>query len=60
MRYWLDGEDEGYERECDRVRHFGGVWPAPTSGFDVAAITLLVFIHALAFIGAAVAFALWV
>jgi hypothetical protein len=58
MRYWFDGEDEGYERECERVRHFGGVWPAPTSGFGVAAIILLAVIHALAVIGA-VAFTLW-
>jgi hypothetical protein len=59
VRYWLDGEDENYERELERVSRFGGPPPAPMSPSDVAGIVLLVGIQAVLFSSAVVAFVLW-
>ena len=59
MRYWFNGEDEGYERERERVNRFGGSPPAPMSPLDLAVIALLVSIHAIALTGATVALVLW-
>jgi hypothetical protein len=42
VRYWVNGEDENYERELERVSRFGGVPPAPMSPSDVAGVVLLV------------------
>jgi hypothetical protein len=58
MRYWLQGEDESYERECERVRRVGGVPPAPISQRVVVAIAFLVGLHALALTGAIAVFLL--
>ena len=52
MRYWVNGEDEGYERESERVLRFGGVPPAPVSPSEVVGMVLLVGIQALLFISA--------
>jgi hypothetical protein len=49
VRYWLNGEDESYERELERVSRFGGAPPAPMSPSDVAGLVLLVGIQALLF-----------
>ena len=58
MRYWLDGEDEDYERELEGVSRFGGVPPQPISPLHVVGVTLLVGIHAIALTFLVVAFAL--
>jgi len=49
VRYWLNGEDENYERELERVSRFGGTLPAPMSPSDVAGLVLLVGIQAVLF-----------
>jgi hypothetical protein len=49
VRYWINGEDEGYEREFDRVRRFGGVPPAPISPCEVVGMVFLVGIQAVLF-----------
>jgi hypothetical protein len=41
VQYWVNGEDENYERELERVSRFGGVPPAPMSPSDVAGVVLL-------------------
>ena len=41
MRYWINGEDEDYERELERVRRFGGVPPQPMSESVMAGIVVL-------------------
>ena len=40
MRYWVNGEDEDFERECERVRRFGGV-PPSTSGLETLGLALV-------------------
>jgi hypothetical protein len=56
VRYWLDGEDEDYERELDRVSRFGGAAPSPMRPSHVAGVALLVGIQALAFASVILAF----
>jgi len=58
VRYWLDGEDEDYERELDRVKRFGGAQPSLLRAFHVAGVAFLVVIQAVAFISVVVAFVL--
>lgn len=58
MRYWINGEDEDYERELEHVRLFGGPPPAPMSRSDVAGIVLLVGIQAMLFTSLILAFLL--
>jgi len=58
VRYWLNGEDEDYERELERVSRFGGAPPAPLSHSDVAGMVLLVGIQAVLFASVIVAFVL--
>jgi hypothetical protein len=41
VRYWVDGEDEDYERELERVRRFGGVPPQPMSASVMVGIVVL-------------------
>jgi len=52
MRYWFQGEDEDYGKECERVRQFGGTPPAPISLGALATIVLLVSLHIAALTGA--------
>jgi hypothetical protein len=49
VRYWIDGEDENYERELDRVRRLGGALPAPLSLASVAGMVLLVGVQVVLF-----------
>ena len=58
VRYWVNGEDENYERELDRVSRFGGVPPAPMSPSDVAGVVLLVGTQAVLLTSVIVAFVL--
>ena len=58
MRYWLNGEDESYERELERVSRFGGAPPAPMSPSDVAGLVLFVGTQAVLITSAIVAFVL--
>jgi hypothetical protein len=58
MRYWVNGEDENYERELERVTRFGGPPPAPMSPSDVAGLVFLVGIQAVLFTSAIAAFVL--
>ena len=50
MRYWLNGEDEDYDRELARVSRFGGARPASLSRSDVAGVVFLIGIHVVAFV----------
>jgi hypothetical protein len=52
MRFWFQGEDEDYTRECERVRQVGGVPPAPISLGLMATLVLLVSLHLVALTGA--------
>ena len=45
----MDGEDESYEREMERVRQFGGVLPASLSLSEIAGTMLLVGIQTVIF-----------
>jgi hypothetical protein len=58
VRYWVNGEDENYERESERVSRFGGVPPAPMSPSDVAGVVLLVGTQAVLLTSVIVAFVL--
>jgi hypothetical protein len=58
VRYWVNGEDENYERELERVSRLGGVPPAPMSPFDVAGVILLVGTQVVLFTSVIVAFVL--
>jgi hypothetical protein len=58
VRYWVNGEDENYERELERVSRFGGVPPAPMSPSDVAGVVLLVGTQAVLLTSVIVAFVL--
>lgn len=49
MRYWIDGEDENYERELERARRLGGALPAPLSLSSVAGMVILVGIQVVLF-----------
>jgi hypothetical protein len=57
VRYWVNGEDENYERELERVSRFG-VPPAPMSPSDVAGVVLLVGTQAVLLTSVIVAFVL--
>jgi hypothetical protein len=57
VRYWVNGEDESYEREVERVSRFG-VSPPPMSPSDVAGVVLLVGTQAVLFTSVIVAFVL--
>ena len=58
MRYWVNGEDENYEREMEHVGRFGGSPPAPMSPSDVVGVVLLVGTQAVLFTSVIVAFVL--
>ena len=57
MRYWVNGEDEDYERELERVQQFGGHPPAPASSTLLAAIILIGGVQALLIVS--LLFSLW-
>jgi len=59
VRYWINGEDEDYKRESERVRRFGGPPPAPMSHSDVAGVVLLVGIQTILLTSVIVVFVLW-
>jgi hypothetical protein len=59
VRYWVDGEDENYDRELARIRRFGGAQPAPVSPSNLAGLVLLVGIQAFLFASVIVGFVLW-
>jgi hypothetical protein len=54
----VNGEDESYEREVERVSRFGGSPPPPMSPSDVAGVVLLVGTQAVLFTSVIVAFVL--
>ena len=58
VRYWINGEDEDYERELQHVRRFGGPPPVPMSRSVVAGVVLLVGIQAMLFTSVILAFVL--
>jgi hypothetical protein len=58
VRYWINGEDEDYERELQHVRRFGGPPPGPMSRSDVAGIVLLVGFQGMLFTSVILAFVL--
>jgi hypothetical protein len=49
VRYWINGEDEDYRREMERVSRVGGAPPAPLSLSSVAGMVLLVGIQVVLF-----------
>jgi hypothetical protein len=58
VRYWLDGEDEDYERELERVNRFGGAQPSPLRASHAAGVAFLVGIQAVALMSVIFAFVL--
>ena len=58
MRYWVNGEDENFERELERVSGFGGSPPAPMWPADVAVVVVLVAAQAVLFTSVILAFVL--
>src|ERR1700730_9899973 len=58
VRYWVNGEDESYEREGERVSRFGGSPPPPVSPSDVAGGAVLVCTQPVLFTFVIVAFVL--
>lgn len=50
VRYWINGEDEDYERELDRVKNFGGIPPALTAPLTSTLLPFLIAIQVLLFV----------
>jgi hypothetical protein len=49
VRYWINGEDEDYHREMERVSRVGGAQPAPLSLSSVSVMVLLIGIQVVLF-----------
>jgi hypothetical protein len=49
VRYWVNGEDEDYDREVERVSRGAEIPPAPVAPFEIASIAFLVSVQVLLF-----------